>query len=105
MQAYYAEIVSPIVMEGKVIKFSQEADHVGLTRSPAGNLPHISGRFTAHRKVLAGLLPVGLARGHSGNPAASLVIHSVYAIPVLFSGLVSLVLKTSETALLDQYMK
>ena len=41
MAAYYARIVSPIMMEGKQVKFSEEVEHVGLTRSPSGNLPHI----------------------------------------------------------------
>ena len=105
MAAYYAKLVSPIRMEGKLINFTQEVQHVGLTRSPSGNLPHILGRFEAHRKVLAGLLPVGLAHGHNGNPSASLLIHNLYAIPVLYSGLAALVLKSTEISLLDQFLK
>ena len=105
MAAYYAKLVSPITMEGKQVKFAKEVQHVGLTRSPSGNLPHILGRVEAHRKVLAGLLPVGLALGHNGNPAASLLIHNLYAISVLFSGLFSLALKSTEISLLDQVMK
>ena len=105
MAAYFAKIVSPIMMEGQQVQFSEEVEHVGLTRSPSGNLPHISGRFTAHRKVLDGLLPLGLARGHHGNPAASILIHRTYAIPVLYSGVAALVLKSREVTMLDQYLK
>ena len=76
--AYYAKVVSPINMEGDVIDFVDEAEHVGLLRSTSGNLPHLSSRISSHRKSLAAVLPLGLARGHRGNPAASLRIHQLY---------------------------
>ena len=103
--AYYAKVVSPINMEGDVINFVDEAEHVGLLRSTSGNLPHLASRISSHRKSLAAVLPLGLARGHRGNPAASLRIHQLYASPVLLSGLASLVLNNSETKLIDSYMK
>ena len=86
MEAYYAKVVSPIAIDNNPIKFVNEAEHVGILRSTFGNLPHILQRFTSHKKVLGAVLPVGLARGHRGNPAASLFIHNLYATPVLFSG-------------------
>ena len=92
-------------MEGDVINFVDEAEHVGLLRSTSGNLPHLASRISSHRKSLAAVLPLGLARGHRGNPAASLRIHQLYASPVLLSGLASLVLNNSETKLIDSYMK
>ena len=105
MAAYYAKLVSPIVMDGVPLDFIDNADHVGILRSTAGNLPHIQGRITSHKKALNSLLPVGLARGHRGNPAASLKINSIYAIPVLFSGLASLLMTSSEINIVSQYMK
>ena len=51
------------------------------------------------------ILPVGLARGHCGNPAASLRAHQVYGTPVLLSGITTLVLTNSEVGLLDQHVK
>ena len=87
------------------MNFVEKAEHVGVLRSSSGNLPHISNRIACHKRALAAVLPVGLARGHRGNPAASIIISNIYATPVLFSGLSSLVLKTTETALLNQYLK
>ena len=43
-------------------------------------------------KKLYMLLPAGLGRNRSLNPAASLRIESVYASPVLFSGVAALAL-------------
>ena len=103
--AFYARVVSPINIDGEGIDFVDEADHVGIQRSTAGNLLHLSGRFVAHKKSLAAVLPFGLARGQRGNPAASIRIHHLYATPVLLSGLPSLVLNNTETSMLDSYMK
>ena len=103
--AYYAKVVSPINIEGDVIDFVDEAEDVGLLRSTSGNLPHLFSRISSRGKSLGAVLPLGLARGHRGNPAASLRIHQLYASPVLLSGLASLVLSNSETKLIDSYMK
>ena len=51
------------------------------------------------------ILPVGLARGHCGNPAASLRAHQVYCMPRFLSGITTLVLTNSETKLIDQHVK
>ena len=105
MLAYYAQVIAPINIDGEKIKFDEEAEHVGLLRSIHGNLAHILNRFTAHRRSLAAVLPVGLARGHRGNPAASIRIHQMYSTPVLFSGLSSLVLTPTEIEMIDMYLK
>jgi hypothetical protein len=47
------------------------------------------------------VLPAGLARAHHGNPAAALRIEQSYGLPVLLSGLASLVLNKSEEETLD----
>lgn len=82
-----------------------DAEHVGVLRSTAGNLPHILSRFAAHRKSLFAIMPIGTAKAHRGNPAANLRAHSTHCLPVFFSGVGSLVLNSSEVTLLDQYMK
>ena len=105
MEAFYAKTVSTINIGGQTIDFVNQAEHVGTTRSVEGNLPHLLSRFTAHRKALFSILPVGLARGHRGNPAASLRAHQVYGTPVLLSGITTLVLTNPEVKLLDQYVK
>ena len=105
MSAYYGSIVSSISFGGQKIEFEDEAEHVGLIRSTSGNLVHISNRFIAHKKCLAAVLPVGLARRHRANPAASIRIHSCYATPVLLSWLPSLVMNSSEVKMVDSYLK
>ena len=65
----------------------------------------ISARIAAHTKALYAVLPAGLARRHHGNPAASLRVHQLYGIPVLLSGLPSLVLSNQELGVLDHHHK
>ena len=101
--AYYAKVVNPIHMNDEAIEFTSEAEHVDLIRS--GNLPHITGRFSANRKSLAAVLPLGLAQGQRGNLAASLRINSIYATPVLLSGLGSLILSAQDIKIVDSYLK
>ena len=96
---------NPIKINGDDIKLSSTAEHVGLLRCTSGNGPAILERFTAHRKALRGVLQTGMAKGHRGNPAHSLQIDQMYAIPVLMSGLGSLVLSEQEINLIDMHHK
>ena len=59
---FYWKLVSPVSIGNKRISFVNEADHVGITRSISGNLPHILGRMTAHNKAVISVLSAGLAR-------------------------------------------
>ena len=43
------------------------------------------------------------AHRHKANPAAALKIEKLYGMPVLFSGVASLVLERSEVNLIDQH--
>ena len=70
-----------------------------------GNLPHLLNRFSSHNKAIHSVLHAGLARGHRGNPAASLRVEKLYGVPVLLSGTASLVLKQSEYNALDRHFK
>jgi hypothetical protein len=47
----------------------------------------------------------GMARGHRRNTYASLRVEAVYGLPVLLSGLASLVLSSKEEQMLDQQYK
>ena len=51
------------------------------------------------------VLPAGLARGHRGNPAASLRIQLLYGAPKLLSGLSSQILSLAEKKILHQHYK
>ena len=55
--------------------------------------------------LLAAISSAGLSKGHRGNPAALLRIHQLYAMPVLLSGLSSIVMIKSEIAMLETHFK
>ena len=103
--ADYWKLVSPVSLGNKKISFSDEAEHVGILRSVHGNLPNIFTRISAHNNALRAVLPAGLARGHCGNPAASLRIETLYGSPKLLSGLSSLVLSKAEKDILHHHYK
>jgi hypothetical protein len=96
----YAKIISPISINGNTIQFSDSAEHVGIVRSIHGNKPNILARLSAHRTAVFALLNAGLARGHRANPAASLQVEKLYGIPVLLSGLATMVLAPSDLAVI-----
>ena len=103
--SFYWKLVSPISLDHSKITFTSEADHVGITRSVNGNLPHILARMSAHNRAVMAVLPAGLARGHRGNPAASLRVELLYGAPVLLSGVAALVLNKTETKALHHHYK
>ena len=105
LEVEYAQIISPINVNGNFIPFSDAAEHVGIVRSIHGNGPNILSRFTAHRRAVFSLLPSGLARGHRGNPAAAVRVERLYGLPVLLSGMASLVLSTQEVSLISSHFK
>ena len=83
----------------------QEATHVGVLRCAEGNGPNIAVRLSAHRRAVFAVLHAGLGKGHRANPAASLRIETVFAVPVLLSGLAALVLTAKEEKILGQHHK
>ena len=98
--------VNSIFVDGAQITPSSQATHVGVVRSVVdGNSHHIVARLAAHRGAMYGLQYAGLARGHRGNPYASLRVEAVYGLPVLLSGLATLVLSSKEEKLLDKQYK
>lgn len=100
-----SEATNPIKINGKTVPFSSSAEHVGMTRSNVGNGPALLARFSAHKNALAGILHTGIAKNHRGNPASSIRINKLYAIPVLLSGIGPLVLTEAEIATIDQHHK
>ena len=94
---------NPISIEGQQIVVSEAAEHVGVLRSSEGNLPLLLSRFTAHRRALAALLFTGVARNHRGNIAAAIKLEKIFALPVLLSGMGSMVLTTAEVNMVDQH--
>ena len=96
---------NPIVIDGKVIPFSDSAEHVGVTRSICGNGPAIFARFSAHQKALGALLHQGIAKGHRANPCFSLKVVQLYATPVLFSGLGALILSSKEAESVETHYR
>ena len=96
----YAKIISPVNINGTFIPFTDSAEHVGIVRSIHGNKPNILARLAAHRRAVFSVLPAGLARGHRGNPAASLRVERLYGVPVLLSGLATMVLSQPEISLI-----
>ena len=102
-QVDIAQLLNPINIDDVAVKFSNEAEHVGIVRNISGNLPNLLTRINCHKRSLGSLLTAGLAHSHRGNPAASLRVHKLYASPVLFSGLASLVLTKSEVGVIDSH--
>ena len=101
----YFRAASSLSINGVPIQVVTSTEHVGVVRSTDGNLPHILQRFTSHNRSLHSILHSGLAKGHRGNPAASLSVQRQYCVPVLLSGTASLVLKQSEFAIIDSHFK
>ena len=98
-------IKSIISISGTPIAFSNSAEHVGIVRSIEGNLPNILERLSAHKRAVFSVLSAGLGRGQSGNPAASLRVERLYGIPVMLSGLATMVLSKTELAMIDTHFK
>ena len=92
-------------LNGEKINFVESAENVGMPRSSLGISPTILARLPAHRNALNAVLHTGMARGHRGNPAASLKIEQLYALPVLLSGLAPLFLTKKEEGLINQHHK
>ena len=74
INVYYQKLISNIHINNTKIQFTDEAEHVGIIQNVSGNLPHLLSRFSAHSRAVRAVLPAGLARGHSSNPAAGLRI-------------------------------
>ena len=102
----YFQHINSIQIYGSPISFTATAEHVGLVRSSDNsNLPHILDRISNYKRALFGVLPAGLAKHHNTNPAASLRVQNICALPVLLSGLGSLQLAKSEINILEKQYK
>jgi hypothetical protein len=68
-------------------------------------MPALLSRLSAHGKSLHSVISSGMARGHRGNPAASLRVEAVYCAPRLYSGLATLLLSRAEVSALHSHQK
>ena len=101
----YSKLLSPLHIGDTPVEFATEAEHVGVLRSISGNLPHIHNRIVNHKKALGSILSMGLSKRHRANPIASLRAELVFATPVLFSGMASLLLSKSEVDIIAKHVK
>ena len=102
----YSKMINPISLYGQTIPFSDTAEHLGIIRSTSpGNITNISERLAAHRRKLFSVLPAGMALRHGANPAACLRAEKIYALPVLLSGISSLVLSKQEMDIVASHYK
>ena len=99
------KLTSSLSINGDRISFSDNGEHVGIIRSVQGNGPNIHARLAAHKRAVYSLLPLGLGKAHNANPAARVRIERLYGLPILLSGLGSLVLSTAETSLISSHLK
>ena len=101
----YSKLISPLHMDKTPIPFATTAEHVGVLRSVNGNLPHIHQRMVCHKRALAKILCMGMAKRHRANPLASLRAESIFCTPVLYSGLATLWVNKQETDILSAHVK
>ena len=101
----YYRACNYLEIDGVPLSFVDTAEHVGVTRSVSGNLPHILQRIASHKRSLGAVLSAGMARNHRGNPAASLQVERIYSLPVLLSGVPTLNLLESEVDTLSHHYK
>ena len=95
---------NPITINNHAIPFSDHAVHVGVVRA-SDNLPHLLDRIHSHKKAIGAVLFTGLARCHRGNTAAAIKMEKLYCLPVLFSGIASLVLSSNDVNIINQHYK
>ena len=96
------DALNPIHINGQPISLSKTAEHLGVIRNTDGNYPSLASRFAAHRRSLASVLHVGMARNHRSNPVMALRLNHLYGTPVLLSGLASLILTDAEIDLIEK---
>ena len=96
-------MTNPIKIGGSTIEFDDCAEHVGMVRATSGNDIPIFTRISAHKNVLSAILHTGIARGHRGNPVASLRVEQLYGVPVLLSGLAPLVMTKTDEKLVESH--
>ena len=101
----YSRQISPLHIGDIPVKFATNAEHVGVVRSVSGNLPHVHQRIVSHKRALGKILSMGMSRRHRANPLASLRAETIFATPVLYSGMASLFMSNSESAILIQHVK
>ena len=93
---------NPISINCHQIPFSPHAEHLGVIRSADGNLAHLLNKILNHKKAKGAFLSSGTAHSRRENPAASVKLEKIYALPVLLSGVASLHLNTWEINIIEK---
>ena len=83
LKLFFDKLTASIKNNSNEIQFVTEAEHVGILCSFHGSLPNLLARFSAHRKAVMAVLPIGLAQGHRGNPETVIRVEKIYGAPVL----------------------
>ena len=105
-QHHHAKLLSPLHIGDTPIPFATTMEHVGFLRSVvAGKLPHIQQRMVNHKRSLGMLLSMGMYKRHRANTIATLRAETIFATPVLFSGMASLFLTKFESNILAHHVK
>ena len=103
------QMVNPSVsvsLDGGSIGITSSVEHLGLLRTDSlDNLITIKENISRHQRSLFPVLSAGASKGLFSNPAASLRVENLYASPVLFNSLATLVLKKSELDLISRHHK
>ena len=68
-----------------------------------GNMPHILGRISAHKRARASVIISWGAIHHMSNPFAIIRLEKLYGCPVLLSGVATLVLNNKELGTLHRH--
>ena len=77
-----------------------------MVRAASGsNLSAIQSRISAHIRAMAPLVAAGASKQHFASPAATIRAEALYGVPVLLSGLASLVLTKGELNILSRYRR
>ena len=102
---HYWKMISPLRIGDTTIEFTTAAEHVGVIRAVTSNFPHVHQRILCHKRALAKILSMGMSRRHRANPIAALRAESIFASPILFSGMASLLLTQAEITTIAQHVK
>ena len=78
---------------------------MGVVHSTHGSSPNILARLSAHKKAVFSLQPAGIAKAHWGNPAACVRVERLFGLPVLLSGLATMVLTNQEIGIVSGHFK
>ena len=72
----HAKLVNQVTIGAEPVKFVSEAEHVGVIRNIAGNMPNILKRITSHKKAIASVLS-------APSKSTSYMVHLFFSLELL----------------------